>query len=178
MSDSITHLQYPIGKFIRPQTFTEAQIQSWIGDIVTLPEMLRLLVEPFDNLQLEIPYRPDGWTVRQVVHHLADSHLNSYIRFKLALTEDRPTIKPYHQELWAKLPDNSVSADISLDLLESLHARWAGLLRAMTFADFKREFMHPETGLVNLGQTLALYSWHGRHHYAHIKNLAASMHWL
>jgi uncharacterized damage-inducible protein DinB len=129
-------------------------------------------VEGLSEEQLNTPYRPGGWTVRQVVHHLPDSHMNSYVRFKLALTEDAPTIKPYDEALWANLADSSTTPlETSLALLDALHVRWVRLLKSMTDADFMREFRHPESGLIRLDQNLALYAWHGKHHVAHITSV-------
>jgi len=128
--------------------------------------------------QIDTPYRPGGWTVRQVVHHVPDSHLNSYIRFRLALTEQEPTIKPYDEKRWAELADSRTGPmEVSLALLESLHARWVLLLRALTAADWKRTYRHPELGVVNLERTASLYAWHGRHHVAHITSLRQRMGW-
>ncbi len=128
--------------------------------------------------QLDTPYRPGGWTVRQVVHHVPDSHINSYIRFKLALTEPEPTIKPYDEALWAELADTPATpVEVSLTLLDSLHGRWVPLLRSLSGADFARQFRHPELGMVRLDGNLALYAWHGRHHVAHITSLRERMGW-
>jgi hypothetical protein len=139
---------------------------------------MRAAVEGLTNEQLDTPYRFGGWTVRQVVHHVPDSHLNSYVRFKLALTEDTPTIKPYDEAAWARLADTAtVETETSLALLESLHDRWVRLLESMSDADFKRSFLHPELGLARLDQNLALYAWHGKHHVAHITALRDRMGW-
>lgn len=136
------------------------------------PARLRAAVSGLSEPQLDTPYRPGGWTVRQVVHHLPDSHINSYVRFKLALTEDTPTIKPYDEALWAKLPDAvATPIETSLRLMEGLHGRWVGLLESMSDTDFSRAFRHPEIGMVRLDQNLALYAWHGKHHVAHINSL-------
>ena len=171
-------LRYPIGDFAAPTDITPARISSWIDDIEVLPRDLRALVAPLDSGQLATAYRPEGWTVAQVVHHLADSHLNSYMRFRLALTEDRPTIKPYAEAAWAELPDaRGEPIAPSLDLLDSLHTRWTQLLRSLDDADWKRDFDHPEAGLISLDVNLALYSWHGRHHLAHIQSLAKRSGW-
>jgi hypothetical protein len=136
-----------------------------IDSIVAAPAQLRAAVRGLDDARLDTPYRPDGWTVRQVVHHVPDSHMNAFIRFKLALTEDRPTIKPYDEAAWANLEDaRTTPIETSLTLLDSLHDRWVRVLRAMSAADFARELNHPENGIMNLDQVLALYDWHGRHH--------------
>jgi hypothetical protein len=151
---------------------------EWLGEIEATPARLRAAVEGLTEAQLETPYRPGGWTVRQVVHHFADSHLNAYIRFRLALTEKAPTIKPYDQELWAQLPDaRTAPVEISLKLLETLHARWVMLLKTLKPEDFARALMHPELGRVTLEKYLAMYAWHGRHHVAHINGLRERSGW-
>ena len=139
---------------------------------------LRAAVKGLSEQQLDTPYRPDGWTVRQVLHHVPDSHMNAFIRFKLALTEDEPTIKPYHEELWADLGDvRGTPPEVSLVLLESLQQRWNCLLRSLKPADWKRTFRHPELGLMDLDTTLAMYAWHGRHHTAHVTSLREREGW-
>ncbi len=142
-----------------------------------LPERLRSAVSGLNDVQLDTPYRDGGWTVRQVVHHFADSHANSYIRFKLALTEDAPTIKPYDEAAWARLPDSRMSVAPSLDFVSGIHARLVALLQSMSEEDFQRGFNHPERGRMTLATNLALYAWHSRHHVAHITNLRARMGW-
>jgi uncharacterized damage-inducible protein DinB len=175
MTDDI---RYPIGQCQYDGELSESQQQQFIGDIADAPYKLRLAVRGLSPEQLDTPYRPEGWTVRQVVHHLPDSHLNAFIRFKLALTEDKPTIKPYHENLWAELPDSRTApVEISLTLLESLHSRWVVLLRSMTPSDFARTFVHPERGVQTLDRTLALYAWHGNHHIAHITTLRKRNGW-
>ena len=157
---------------------TEAGRRDLIESIARAPAKLRAAVEGLSPEQLDTPYRPDGWTVRQVVHHLPDSHLNAYIRFRLALTEDEPAIKTYEQERWAELEDaRTAPVDLSLALLESLHRRWALLLRALPPAAFARTFRHPELGVVTLDQQVRLYEWHGRHHVAHVNSLKQRMGW-
>ena len=171
-------LRYPIGKFQYQGPSSAAQRQKFIDEIEAAPAQLRAAVARLTDPQLDTPYRPDGWTVRQVVHHLPDSHLNSYVRFKLALTEDEPTIKPYNEEAWARTAEiHATAPEISLTLLESLHQRWVLLLRAMSAGDFQRKFRHPERGLMDLDQTVALYAWHGRHHVAHITSLRQRNGW-
>ncbi len=160
--------RYPIGRFSFPESTTPEQRRGWIREIAEAPAHLRAAVAGLSEEQLDTPYRPGGWTVRQVVHHLPDSHMNSYVRLKLALTEDAPMIKPYDEALWANLPDTALPIEISLTLLEGLHARWVRLLESMTAADFSRVFRHPELGTIRLEQNLALYAWHGKHHVAHI----------
>src|SRR6266542_2402494 len=161
-------LRYPIGKFEWQGKNTEEQRREFIRRIEEAPARLRAAVDGLSEEQLETPYREGGWTVRQVVHHLADSHMNSYVRFRLALTEEEPTIKPYDESVWAQLPDaRTAPIEVSLTLLESLHRRWVMLLRSLSPADWERTFRHPELGIVSLDKNLALYAWHGAHHTAH-----------
>jgi uncharacterized damage-inducible protein DinB len=171
-------LQYPIGKFQWNGSITDEQRRTLIDAIEQTPAALRAAVHGMSPDQLDTPYRPGGWTVRQVVHHLPDSHLNSYVRFKLALTETDPVIKPYDEALWAELPDSrSTPVEVSLTLLESLHQRWVVLLRSLSAQDGARSFRHPERGAMSLDQTIALYAWHGRHHAAHITTLREHQGW-
>jgi len=171
-------LSYPIGRFEYPESVTPEMRARWIGEIEAAPAQFRAAVQGLTERQLDTPYRPGGWTVRQVVHHLADSHLNAYVRFRLALTEDEPTIKPYDQSKWAELPDaRTAPAEISLQLIDSLHQRWVLLLRSMSEADFARTFLHPERGVMRLDTCLAMYAWHNRHHAAHIAGLRERMGW-
>ncbi|HWO02443.1 MAG TPA: bacillithiol transferase BstA [Blastocatellia bacterium] len=171
-------LRYPIGQFRLEGNPTETQIQTAIDEIAEAPAKLRAAVEGLSAEQLETPYRPEGWTVRQVVHHVPDSHLNSYIRLRLALTEDTPTIKPYDENRWAQLEDSrSAPIDVSLALLGSLHERWVILLRSLGAADFARHFKHPDIGVVSVGKNTCLYAWHGKHHVAHITFLRERMGW-
>ena len=170
-------LRYPIGPFEFNGGITAGQRRLLIEQIEEAPARLRAAVEDLSPEQMNTPYRPGGWTVRQVVHHVPDSHLNSYIRFKLALTEEEPTIKPYDEARWAELADSQAPPEVSLALLEFLHRRWVPLLRSLTPADFARTFRHPELGLMTLEKTLALYAWHGRHHVAHITSLRERMGW-
>ena len=170
--------RYPIGKFHFEGALSEDQKLALIADIEQAPAAMRAAVAGLSPQQLETPYRDGGWTVRQVVHHVPESHMNAYIRFKLALTEDVPTIKPYAEDLWAKLPDVPVTPiEFSLVLLESLHKRWVILLRSIKAEDWKRTFRHPEMGVVSLEKNLALYSWHGKHHLAHVTELKKRMGW-
>ncbi|TVY01068.1 YfiT family bacillithiol transferase [Paenibacillus cremeus] len=163
-------LRFPIGQFVKPEGLELEQVREWIRDIEALPGQVAEALKGASAEQLELPYRPGGWTVRQVVHHMADSHMNSFIRFKLALTEEEPTIKPYREELWAELPDTvHAPVELSLGLLASLHQRWVLLLRGMTEADLTRAFQHPDSGLVRLYEAVGMYAWHGRHHLAHIR---------
>ena len=171
-------LSYPIGKFHYEGTPTDEQKKNFIRDIAQTPANLRSAIEGLSSEQLDTPYRPGGWTVRQAVHHVPDSHLNSYVRFKLALTEDNPTIKPYEQQLWAELPDTKETPiEVSLTLLDSLHDRWVRLLQSFTPEQWKRTYRHPELGPMTLEKTLALYAWHGRHHVAHITELRKRKGW-
>lgn len=169
--------RYPIGRFSPQGGFDGGTRAAQIRSLGLLPERLRSAVSGLSDAQLDTPYREGGWTVRQVVHHLADSHANSFIRFKLALTEDWPTIKPYDEAAWARLADSKVPVDGSLKFIDALHQRWAVLLESMTEEDFKRGFDHPENGRQNLARALAIYEWHGRHHTAHITGLRARNGW-
>jgi hypothetical protein len=173
-------LRYPIGQFRYEGEPDQHRRERWIEEIAATPANLRAVVAGLSPHQLDIPYRDGGWTVRQVVHHLPDSHLNAYTRIKLALTEDVPVIKPYEEARWAELPDGRAAPiELSLNLLESLHHRWVLLLRQLTPADFRRRFVHPEHGRpIELQETLALYAWHGRHHVAHIASLRRRMAWV
>ena len=171
-------LRYPIGKFTYEGLSTEEQKQKYINDIEQAPANLRAAVKGLSDQQLDTPYRPEGWTVRQVTHHVPDSHLNAYVRFKLALTEDAPTIKPYAEDLWAQLADTQTTpVEVSLTLLDSLHTRWVRLLRSLKVEDWRRTFRHPQLGEVSLEKNLVLYAWHGRHHVAHITGLRERNGW-
>lgn len=177
-SSTEDHLKYPIGPCPYPESTTAEERRSWIADLAGLPAIMHAVVAGMTPEQLNTPYRPGGWTVRQVVHHVADSHINGYVRFKLALTENVPTIKPYDEARWASLPDyESTPIEVSLTLIETLHDRWVRVLRSMTDGDFKRRLHHPESGTLNLGCYLAVYSWHSRHHAAHIASLRSRMGW-
>jgi hypothetical protein len=171
-------LRYPVGKFNFEADLTEEQIIQAIDDIAEAPAKLRAAVNGLTDAQLDTPYREGGWTARQVVHHVVDSHLNSYIRLRLALTEDEPTIKPYDEGQWAELVDARTSpVEVSLALLEPLHQRWVTLLKSLTPEDFKRKFRHPELGTVTLEKNVGLYAWHGKHHTAHITGLREREGW-
>jgi uncharacterized damage-inducible protein DinB len=172
-------LRYPVGTFSFAGAEPSAEERKrMITEIEEAPGSLRAAIQGLSAEQIDTPYRPGGWTVRQVAHHVPDSHLNAYVRFKLALTEETPTVKPYMEDRWATLEDTRVTPlETSLRLLESLHQRWVLLLRSMSDADFARTFRHPELGVVTLGKTLALYAWHGRHHTAHITSLRERMGW-
>jgi uncharacterized damage-inducible protein DinB len=175
----IDQLRYPIGKYQPPQPITEAHIRQWIDEIAAFPSNFRKTVVGMTESQLATPYREGGWTVRQTVNHVADSHMNSYMRFKLALTEENPTIKPYIENLWAELDDGrNASVESSLTLISLLHERWLIVIRSMKPSDFQRTFFHPQRKTTStLASTLGLYAWHGKHHLAHIQNLKERMKW-
>ena len=178
MADALHDLRFPVGEFEQPGDIGGAQVSAWIDEIAALPSLLRSTVGGLDAAQLATRYRPGGWAVQQVVHHLADSHLNSFVRFKWALTEDRPTIKAYDEVRWAETPDaGSAPVGPSLDWLEALHRRWCVLLRSLTVEQLDREFVHPESGPVSLRVNVGIYAWHGRHHLAHITSLARREGW-
>jgi len=173
----IEQLKYPIGRFVPPDVITSQNIQSWITEIEKLPSKLSEVLNGLSEKTLDTPYRPNGWTVRQVVHHLADSHINSYIRFRWTLTEDSPVIKAYNQAEWAKLPD-AMHGDVNLSvrLIEAVHARWVVLLKAMSSQDMERSYIHPESNSeFKLSHVVGLYAWHGNHHLEHIQNLLKSL---
>jgi uncharacterized damage-inducible protein DinB len=174
----MTDLRYPIGRFTAQRDVTPDLRHDLIRAIAEAPRTLRSATAGLSDDQLETPYRPDGWTIRQVVHHVPDSHMNAYVRFKLALTEDRPTIKTYEEAAWARLPDTShTPIAVSLDLLDTLHHRWVALLESMSAEQFARELTHPDRGLVSLDWMLQLYAWHGRHHTAHVTALRQREGW-
>ena len=175
----LENLKYPIGKFKVPLNISEEEIRKSILDIENFPEDIRNLVADFSEEQLNTNYRVGGWTVRQVVNHIADSHMNSYMRFKLALTEDTPEIRPYAEDKWAELEDGkNCDINISLALIEALHFRWVMLLKSMSKEDFEKKFYHPEQKKeFTLGVTAAMYSWHGRHHLKHISDLKDRNNW-
>ena len=177
MSLHTPDLRYPIGEFSPLDPVEREQVDAWVDDIAALPADLRRTVSALSDGQLDTPYRPAGWTVRQVVHHLPDSHMNSLVRFKWALTEDRPTIKAYDEKGWAVLPDSREPIAGALDLLDALHHRWVSLLRGLSRAQLQREFVHPESGPATLAITVGSYAWHGRHHLAHIERLIERESW-
>lgn len=170
-------LRYPIGPFTKPASLDAAARTAAIDTIARAPALFRQAVAGLTDAQLDTPYRPGGWTVRQVAHHVPDSHLNAYVRFKLAVTEDVPTIKPYEESLWAKLADSALPIDVSLRLLDALHERWVVLLRSLGNDQWVREFVHPESGRLRVDQLLALYAWHGAHHTGHVTSLRRRMGW-
>ena len=174
----MTDPRYPIGKFSYAGPLSTEQKKQCLENIEQTPARLREAVRGLSDPQLDTPYRDGGWTVRQVVHHVPESHMNAYVRFKLALTEDEPTIKPYMEDRWADTADvQATPLEVSLALLEPLHDRWVRLLRTLKPADWKRTFRHPELGTVSLEKNLALYAWHGKHHTAHITELRKKMGW-
>jgi len=178
MQPTTFDLRYPIGKPKWENNLTEARRAAFIQTIAEAPQKLREAVRGLSPGQLDTPYRPGGWTVKQVVHHLPDSHLNAYVRFKLALTEDRPTVKPYEEDRWAELPDTfNTPIEVSLALLENLHLRLVHLLRALPADAWGRTLHHPQNGEMTLDQMLSLYAWHGRHHVAHVTTLRDRMGW-
>lgn len=171
-------LRYPIGEFKFDGPLTSDARQHLIGKIAETPARMRAAVTGLNAEQLDTPYRPEGWTVRQVVHHVPESHMNSYIRFKLAMTEDAPTVKPYFEDRWGELDDaNQAPIELSLALLDALHHRWVWFLRSLKDADFQRTFLHPDLGSVSLDKNVALYAWHGQHHVAHITSLRERNGW-
>lgn len=170
--------RYPVGKYTPPKDVTAEMRKKAIEEIAAVPAQLRDALQGLNDAQLETPYREGGWTVRQVAHHLPDSHMNAYIRWKFALTETEPTIKPYDESAWANLEDAAhAPTEISLKLLESLHERWVRLLRSLKIEDFARTFRHPDHGVRTLDWMLFLYSWHGRHHTAHVTELRKLKGW-
>jgi DinB superfamily len=173
-----TDLRYPIGKFAKPASVPGDERRKHVDVIAEMPSRFAAAVAGLTAGQLDTAYRPGGWTVRQLIHHLPDSHMNAYVRFKLALTEDEPTIKTYEEARWAELADSQATpVETSLALLENLHARWVPLLRSLSEAEWERKFRHPELGPMRLDQNLALYSWHGRHHTAHVTSLRQRNGW-
>ena len=180
MTDAeLENLKYPIGKFNKPVSFSASDRAERIGVIERLPARLSAEMSGLSDAQCDTPYRPGGWTIRQVVHHLADSHLNSFVRMKLTLTEENPTIKPYFEDRWATTPDAAAMAvKPGLDLLSGLHARWTVLLRSLGEKDFQRTFFHPQRQQsMSLDENLALYAWHCSHHLAHITGLKKMKGW-
>lgn len=176
----IQELKYPMGEANPPLTPTPQEIESWIDEIEDLPSILKMVVKRLTDFQLNTTYRPDGWTLRQVIHHLADSHLNGYMRFKHILTEDIPNIHPYDKNAWANLPvakDGNI--DLSINLLESLHARWVKMLRSLSDEELKREAFHPERNeKLRLDRMIYYYAWHGNHHLAHITMTIEQKGWM
>ncbi|MGL5113132.1 MAG: YfiT family bacillithiol transferase [Flavobacterium sp.] len=175
----IENLKFPIGKFEKPTTITNAILEKWIEDIAAFPARLNSEVINLTNKQLDTQYRPNGWTIRQVVHHCADSHMNSLIRLKLALTEDEPTIKPYFEERWAELADTKeMPIPSSLKILDGVHERWTVILKNLSHDDYKRVFIHPEHGITcSIDENIGVYAWHCNHHLAHITETKKKHNW-
>lgn len=173
MADS----RYPIGPYQPKKGATPRDVAKWIDDIEQLPAQLESAVASLSDQQLDTPYREDGWTARQLVHHIADSHMNGVVRIKLALTEDRPTIKPYDQDRWATLPDSTMPVSVSLDIISGIHRRWVGVLKALDEEQLAREVVHPESGTLTVKSLIGLYAWHGNHHLAHITTLKEKKNW-
>jgi hypothetical protein len=170
-------LRYPIGTHTPPPVITSADIESAIATIATLPGSLRNATHDLTDARIDTPYRPGGWTVRQLIHHIADSHSTALIRVHLALTEDWPTVKPYDEAAWARLPDYAAPIAVSLNIIEGVHARWALLLNALDAAQWQHGFLHPERGASTLEQATLLYQWHSLHHLAHITELRRREGW-
>lgn len=176
---TIEQLKYPIGKFEKPTTITKDLLLKWISDISSFPARIKKEVNGLSDEQLDTPYRPDGWTIRQVVHHCADSHMNSLIRLKLALTEDQPTIRPYYEDRWAKLSDSkNMPIESSLKMIEGIHDRWTVLLNNLTEVEYGRIFIHPEHGKTfRIDENIGVYAWHCNHHLAHIQETKSRNNW-
>ena len=173
-----TDLRYPVGKLTYDSDITDGKRTAWIRQIAEAPAALRAAVEDLSDAQLDTPYRPEGWTVRQVVHHVPDSHMNAYIRYKWTLTEADPTIKPYNEAAWANLADTRLTpVSVSLDLLDAVHRRWVVLLESLKDDDFAKPLRHPEYGAMTLDRLLQMYAWHGRHHVAHVTSLRTREGW-
>jgi DinB superfamily len=171
-------LRYPIGRLALKPVMNAAERQAAIDSIAAAPANLRKAVSGLSDAQLDTPYRPDGWTVRQLVHHVADSHVNAYTRLRLALTEQNPTVKPYAEAEWARLEDaRTMPVQVSLDLLDPLHTRWVALMRTMSPDDFQRTMFHPDNGSMTVDALLSMYEWHGKHHVAHVTSLRNRSGW-
>lgn len=179
MEDHLEKHSYPIGRFVPAETYTPRLLEAWIGSIRSIPLLLDYCIENLDEAQLNTPYREGGWTIVQVIHHIADSHMNAYVRLKLALTEDKPTIKPYEEQLWAELPDVfDVPVNVSITLIHALHRRWTSMLVLMKDEDWTREYYHPASQqYMPLWQMTNNYSWHGKHHAEQILSLRKRMGW-
>ncbi|MFP4847257.1 YfiT family bacillithiol transferase [Winogradskyella sp. PE311] len=169
-SEDLNKLKFPIGEFEKPKQITQQHLQEWIDSIEALPKEIMVLTDNLSETELNFKYRPEGWTIKQVVHHCADSHINSIIRFKLAITEETPTIRPYFEDRFAKLIDYSTSIEAPIFILKGIHQKLGILLRSFKSEDLKREYIHPEHGKhFTLEETIGIYAWHGNHHLAHIK---------
>lgn len=178
-TEEIEKLKYPLGAFSVPEDISAEDLRTWINEIAELPAKLEKLVSNLDKDQLDTPYRPEGWTVKQLVHHIADAHMNALLRFKWALSEDSPTIKAYDEKKFADLPDSLLApAELSLNMIKSVHGKWVILLENMSMTDYERTFTHPQSGFrYTLKQSLANYAWHGTHHFAHLENLIKRKGW-
>lgn len=170
-------LKFPIGKFDRNVNVTKEIRNRFIETIENYPDFLYEEIKNLSDDRLDTPYRPEGWTVRQLVHHIADSHMNAYIRFKLALTEDEPTIRPYFEDRWAEIDDSKMPIDVSVKIIRGVHERWTAILHSMSDENFGRKLFHPDSGEWTLEKMLGLYDWHSRHHLAHITELAKREKW-
>lgn len=179
MEDTLEKHSFPIGRFVPAETYNAQSLNAWIGSIKSVPLLLDYCIENMDEAQLNVPYRAGGWNTIQVIHHVADSHMNAYMRLKLALTEERPTIKPYDEKLWAELPDvTDVPLNVSITLIHALHRRWTSLLLQMSEQDWTREYYHPvNDSYVPLWRMTNMYSWHGKHHAEQILSLRKRMGW-
>jgi hypothetical protein len=179
MEDNLEQLKYPIGRYQKPEGMTPELRKEWFAVLGALPSWMDACIENLDAAQLQVPYREGGWTIQQVIHHVADSHMNAYVRLKLALTEDNPTVKPYEEAAWAELPDtNLVPVNVSVTLLHALHRRMVSLLQNIQPADWERTFYHPDhKRSFPVWEVVALYAWHSRHHTEHIKQLRQRMNW-
>ena len=179
MENDMENLRYPIGRYQKPEAMTPELMQEWIKVLDVLPSWMDACIENLDESQLQVPYREGGWTIQQVVHHVADSHMNAYIRLKLALTEDNPTVKPYDEGAWAELEDvKRVPVNISVTMLHTLHRRMVAMLRYMKPAEWERTYFHPEHKRnFPVWEVVALYAWHSRHHTEHIRQLRQRMNW-
>lgn len=179
MESNMEDLKYPVGRYQRPEVFTPQLKDEWMAVIQALPSWMDACIENLDEHQLAVPYRPGGWNIKQVVHHLADSHMNAYIRLKLALTEDNPTVKPYQEQAWAELPDNIYTpVNVSVTMLHTLHRRMVTLLEHMQPSDWERTYYHPEHKRnFPIWEMVGMYAWHSRHHTAHISQLRQRMNW-
>jgi DinB family protein len=169
--DNLEHLRYPVGRMPRNSAPLDVRTrEEYLGILEAMPARVRSLVSGLSDAQLDTPYRPGGWTVRQVVHHVPDSHMNAYVRMKLGVTEDKPTVKTYEEARWAELPEaKSAPVAMSIDLLDALHRRWVAFLRALPEPDFRKAFSHPDWGIVSIEEALGMYAWHCRHHTEHIR---------
>ncbi len=170
-------IRFPVGQFSSDFEMTKDLRTAFIKTIDDLPSAIRTAIDGLNDEQLDTRYRSEGWTIRQVVHHIADSHMNSYCRFRLAMTEEFPTIKGYHEDLWAELPDNKLPVEPSMKIIEGVHTRWAAMLNAMSDEDFARKLNHSESGEWALDKMLGLYDWHSKHHTAHITSLRERKGW-